>query len=255
VNENPDRSPSTEAPGPEEERELRAVAQLLRGLSDPQPPDDLVQRVMAEVSRRESGPRVIRAAFGRLEPLVATAVAAGIGTLVLWTAMEGGLFPAGELRSGLSSGAVADAGLVPTPAHRVDDASTGYAAPARRRLTPLPAFVPGSQRHTIQQLGLTPSTALRGPEGIRWSLTHPVDRSLDFDLNSLLLDPEAFYAELEQRDAPEGYVARLADRAARRGDAAEVAMILNRRSPDHPQTAVMVDRLLRATIARTLPRR
>jgi hypothetical protein len=252
VNESRDR---IEAPSAEEERELRAVAALLRDLPDPQPPEDLVARVMGEVRRRESGPRVLRVAFRRFEPMVATALAAGVGALVLTTAIESGLFPPGEPPASAT-------GLQPSVAHRVADASPVPAARLRRSLDPRstdPVWValPGSGMQPGPMLGMTPSTPLGASLGVpaeaHASRTNPMDRHLDRDLNSLLLDPPAFYARIQRMEQSDRFVARLADRAARRGDAAEVALRLRQRSPEHPQTSLLVDRLLRASLARSVP--
>ena len=72
------------------ERELRAVSVLLRGLPDPEPPTQLVDRVIAEVARREARPKVIRMVERLPRPVVATALAAGLSCLVLFGAAQGG---------------------------------------------------------------------------------------------------------------------------------------------------------------------
>lgn len=229
-----------------EERELRAVSTLLRNLPDPEPPEALVERVMSEVRRRETGPRVLRVAFRRFEPLVATALAAGIGALVLTTAVQSGLFPPGEPNR---------VDLEPSAARMVASATTPGTARTHRPLDPHLVSIPGADAQSAGLLGVSPTTSLNHPFGTRESVTNPLDRRLDRQINSLLLDPGAFYQRIAQMDEPERFVARLADRAARRGDAAEVALRLRQRSPQHPQNGVMVDRLLRAALARRVPLR
>ena len=66
----------------EEARELAAVVALLRSLPEPEPSSDLTARVMTEVRRIESRPRVLRAIFGsRLE--LNAAMAAGFACIGL----------------------------------------------------------------------------------------------------------------------------------------------------------------------------
>ncbi|MGH0028650.1 MAG: hypothetical protein ACQGVC_02580 [Myxococcota bacterium] len=247
MKENRDRSESAAA-GADEERELRAVAALLRSLPDPEPPEDLTERVMAEVRRRESGPRVLRVAFQRFEPLIATAVAAGLGALVLITAVQSGLFPPGGPGSpGTTASIASTTGLQPSVARPVDVEIAGMPR-VRRPLEPTLTAMPGDF-HSAALIGVAPQTAVVGP----MPTTSSLDRRLDHQINRLLLDPEAFYGRIQQMEQPDSFVARLADRAARRGDAAEVALRLRQRSPDHPQTSVLVDRLLRASLARQVP--
>jgi hypothetical protein len=47
---------------------------------------------------------------------------------------------------------------------------------------------------------------------------------------------------------PGPFVGRLIDRATRRGDAAQIALRLRVRAPDHPFTPFMVDHLLSASM-------
>ena len=116
-----------------EERELRAVSLLLRGLPDPEPPSQLVDRVIAEVARREARPRVIRI-FGRLPgPAVGTALAAGVSCLVLFGAIQGGLLVGGETPPAPREVA---ARLVPTKARLVSTGTDASAARLRRPIVP-----------------------------------------------------------------------------------------------------------------------
>ena len=74
------------------------------------------------------------------------------------------------------------------------------------------------------------------------------DRRLDAQLNELQLDPHAFFHRLERVQERDRFVQRLAERAARRGDAAQVA--LNVRGVSHPLVRPMVEQLLQASLIR-----
>jgi hypothetical protein len=231
---------------PEEERELRAVVALLRGLPDPEPPEALCAQVMAEVRRRESGPRVLRVAFRRFEPLIATAVAAGVGALVLTTAMQSGLIPS----PGSNVASPEPAPLRPTAARRVADAHPSGHDHVRPRIAPIYVGLPGADLHTAHLRDARATLPFTGGGiDLRSSSTSPLDRRLDRDLNSLLLDPVSFYARVQQMEQPDQFMARLVDRATRRGDAAQVALRLRVRSPEHPTTDALVDRLLSAAMS------
>lgn len=231
----------------DEERALRAVSALLRDLPDPQPPDGLVERVMTRVAEREARPRVIRGLFRGVmgQPTIASALAAGIGCLLLVSAFQGELLrpaqpthlePMEARRIGSVDTAQLRQGAGPsiappiTPRVVVDPQAAGFFAGP-----PQPVFsVP-----TVEES--RPDVA---------DVSELLDRRLDHQLNALLLDPAAFYARLDRLRAPEPFVARLTERAARRGDAVDVALKLRQRSPEHPDTAWLVDRLLRAALAR-----
>lgn len=241
MNQTHDRS---EGQNREEARELRAVVALLRGLPDPEPPDGLEARVMAEVRRRESGPRVLRGAFRRLEPWVAAAVAAGVGALVFTTAMQGGRLSAPTTEPG-----PATAALQPSPARRVATASPSASTRVQPRVAPIYVSLPGADLHAAHlRTGSLPSTMARDPYDPRTALSNPLDRRLDRELNRLLMDPSTFYARLAQMPQSDRFVTRLVERANRRGDAAHIALRLRMRSPEHPNTAVLVERLLRTSM-------
>ena len=73
-----------------------------------------------------------------------------------------------------------------------------------------------------------------------------IDARLDHQLNQLMIDPTAFAQRLERLAQRDQFIARLAERAAERGDAAEIAFRV-RESP-HPLAGQLVERLLRATL-------
>jgi hypothetical protein len=227
-------------PDIDEERELRAVAVLLRGLPAPEPPSDLADRVLARIARYESRPRLVRA-FLRHVPQrgLGTALAAGVGCLLVL----------GSLQSGLPSpGTDDETTLVPTPAHRVGE-TTAATEPSRARQAVAPWYelAPVIDAPTARVL-VTPSIGL-GSEIPVPGHTHPVDQGLDRQLNHLLLDPASFYQRLDRMRDPDPFVARLAERAARRGDAAEIALELRQRVPHHVHTSLLMDRMLRAVPA------
>lgn len=233
-------------PDPDEERELRAVSALLRGLDDPEPPDGLVERVMARVQAQERRPRLIRGAFRRVsEPAVASALAAGIGCLLLVSAFQGER-PA----------APGSTHLEPMQARRVGSVDVaqrrpGAGPPIGPRAVVDPqaaAFLAGSAQSAVAM----PSIGQARPAFV--DMAELLDRRLDHQLNALLLNPAGFYDRLERLREAEPFVARLAERAARRGDAVEIALKLRERTPDHPHTSWLVDRMLRAALVRDIER-
>jgi len=249
---------NAEARAHREQDELRAVASLLRGLPDPEPPERLVPQVLQRVAARESRPAVVRVAFGAAralaEPRAGVALAAGLACLLAVASFQGTLLPrllgsdatdpARSARPGpdvVASGAVAD-GSVPV---------VRRPAPARRPSATVvhPQFV--SFMNAYPQVhgpeGPTPRIRLGRPgvDGLE-RLDRRFDDRLDRQLNRLLLDPTAFYERLDGVARRDAVIARLANRAARRGDAAEIAMRL--RQTDHPLSEQMVSRLLRASL-------
>jgi hypothetical protein len=223
----------------EEARELAAVVALLRSLPEPEPSSDLTARVMTEVRRIESRPRVLRAIFGsRLE--LNAAMAAGFACIGL----------------GLGLGVI----RVPVPAFD------------NRHI----AMIHDSQRPNVLQIdphlqdalnpfgvaGVIPSAGQavmfggRGQEGVipaASSDPNLLDRHLDSELNALQLDPVAYFRRLERVRQRDLFVRRLAERAARRGDAAQVALSV--RSVPHEYTSLMVEQLLQASLIQAVSER
>jgi len=118
------------------------------------------------------------------------------------------------------------------------------AAQARNVAVAMPAFEP----HAAQFSGSPPEAVLPVfPLGSSQP-ANLLDRRLDVQLNELQLDPHAFFRRLERVQERERFVHRLAERAARRGDAAQVA--LNVRTVSHPLAQPVVDELLHASLIR-----
>lgn len=230
------------------ERELRAVSVLLRGLPDPEPPTQLVDRVIAAVARREARPKVIRMVERLPRPVVATALAAGLSCLLLFGAAQGGLLvPGGETPSAMHP--VAQAKLVPSVARRIATGTDAGAVRLRRPVVPSFAAATVIDPQLAAYLAVPSRENLPSPvppaAGIRVS---SLDIRLDRQLNHLLLDPISFYQRIDRVHDPERFVGRLAERSARRGDATGVALHLRESARGHPHTAWLVERFLRAVI-------
>jgi hypothetical protein len=245
--------PRIDAPSPpadlEEERELRAITALLRSLPAPEPPGDLTDRVLARIARYESRPRIVR---GILEHVpqrgLATALAAGVGCLLVLSTLRGAPFtstPDGEVA------------LAPMVARRVTDAALADPGELRPRRPVVPWFVSAAVIDGPPASALAPlPIGLGAPDAsIAGSHTSPMDRRLDRQLNHLLLDPPSFYQRLDRVREPDRFVARLAERAARRGDATDIALELRQRVPHHSHTSWLMERMLGAVLAQRAPTR
>jgi hypothetical protein len=223
---------------PDELREIREVVSLVRGLPDPEPPEGLVQRVMERVSEIESRPRLVT--WGReVAPVVGSALAAGVAGLLFFAALQSGpLEPfAGFERERIVSG---------SPIQPSAPAAGGPALRTRRQsATSLPpAAVAGP--HTAFFAGAMPDLALPVAAGGQVVQVDPIDRGLDRQLNLMLLNPEAFLQRLEGVLNRERFLARLASRAALRGDATQVALRL--RASPHELARPASDQFLRASL-------
>lgn len=247
------QAPESGAGERREQEEIRAVVSLLRGLPDPEPPEGLVPQILERIAAREARPAVMRAASraarALAEPRAGLALAAGLAGLLALASFQGlspfGLLPTDEpapLRSARSGpdvvapGAVAD-GTVPV---------VRRPAPVRRPSATVvrPQFVSflNSYPHVT-----TPSVRLGQPGDVGLErLDRRFDERLDRQINRLLLDPTAFCERLDGVARRDAVIARLAARAARRGDATEIAMRV--RQTEHPLGEQLVDRLLRAAI-------
>lgn len=227
------------------EGELRALTTLLRGLPDPEPPSDIVERVMARVAEREARPKLIRLIFS--QPAVGTAMAAGLAGLLVLSASFAGLLPLGAPESSHP------APLTPSEA-RIIAYGTAPDTSARRAhpsvTLPLPSTAVTDPQAVIFFQRPAPQAPLGGLQAPAPSpVTSPLDRRLDHQLNQLLLHPRAFYQRLNRVRKSEHFVARLAERAARRGDAAEVALRLRQQLPEHQRTEELVESLLWAALS------
>jgi hypothetical protein len=214
---------------PDTEQELAQLVALLGALPDPEPSPDLTRRILERVAEQESRPRVVHAVFGAARratrPAVAAALAAGIAavaTLVLSPESLPGIF-ATETGTPIA----------------VSEPDRVSPSPTRRRPTVLvrPQFVSAFAQ-----------TAAAAPR-IRLDRA-PVDEvfeaRLDRQLNQLMIDPTAFAMRLELIAQRDEFIARLAKRAAERGDATEIAFRV--RESAHPLAGQIVDRMLRATL-------
>lgn len=217
-----------ESSDPETREELARVVSLLRGLPDPEPPSELVARVIEATASR---PHPLRAGLRRLSaPPVALAMAAGI---------------AGLLAIGVTTGSL------PLP-----DAWRTAAPPETVVLHSAPTEIPSAnvavRRPTRliqpQFVSLDGGRALL-PRGGRT----PFEAAFDHQLNQLMLDPTAYAESLESVNGRDRFISLLADRAVQRGDAPEVALQVRRSK--HPLARQIVHRLLRATLVeRVSPR-
>jgi len=203
--------------------EIDAVVTLLRSLPDPEPSSELTARIMRRVAEVEARPRVLRAFLGRPSTSnVAAVLAAGIACAVV----------------GLRLAPIATpSGVVTT--HPGDPHTSIIAAAG-----------PAIETRAAQFSGSPPEGALPALSTANFQPANLLDRRLDLQLNELQLDPQAFFRRLERVRERERFVHRLAERAARRGDAAQVA--LNVRTVSHPLAQPVVDELLHASLMRQI---
>ena len=214
---------------PQTQVELARLVALLRSLPEPTASPDLAQRILARVDADRSRPRVVRVAFGALgrlsKPEVAGLLAAGIAAL--FAVVLAPEFTPSELRviSGSADGMVATTPRRRGPVIRPQYVTAALAQPSAGIV--VPRFRP--ERAPIED---------------------SIDARLDHQLNQLMIDPTAFALRLEQLAQRDQFIARLAERAAERGDAVEIAMRL--RETPHPLAGQLVDRLLRATLVASM---
>jgi hypothetical protein len=241
-----------DAPNPptdlDEERELRAVTALLRNLPAPVPPNDLADRVLARIARYEARPRIVRSLLDHVPQRgLATALAAGLGCLLVLSSLQGGP---------QASRSDDETALVPTRARRVSDTTSAYAGQLRPRRPVVPWFVSASVIDGPPASVVPPPSIGLGVQAVMAdSRTSPMDQRLDRQINHLLLDPPSFYQRLDRVNDRDRFVARLAERAARRGDATEIALELRQRVPHYAHTSLLMERLLEAVLAQQAPSR
>lgn len=220
--------------GPETAR----LVALLRSLPDPPTPDGLGERIMAEVRRREARPRLLRLiSRAASQPGAPLALAAGLACLAVFVGVRGG--PGAEEPA-------QPAPLVPSVARPIGVAEAVFDSnPGPVPLVPDPValFPDGAPREAMP--GIPPSTGWRNDL---------VSRRLDHQLNRLMLDPTSFYRQIERSPRGDVMMARLAQRAAERGDAVGVAMHLRQRAPREPVTDRFIEQLFSAVLDDAVPR-
>lgn len=212
------------AMGPEERREIEAVVTLLHRLADPQPPAGLTERILEAVAA--DPPRETRRGpLRRAAPYFGTALAAGLGCLLVLGGLEGVSLPGGGSK------------LVPTFMTPVDSATTAGAREDSPRR-------PGAQAATpVVVVGNPPALFGASTPGV--DAGRLLDRRLDHQINLLLLDPPRFFDALKRRRDRDRLIDQIGERAARRGDAATVALQLRQLAPTHPSSGRLVESLLR----------
>lgn len=210
---------------PRTREELAQLVALLRGLPDPERSPDLARRILEHVAEQESRPRIVHAVFGAARhltrPGVAAMLAAGIAALVV-------LAPSPEWLPSI---------LGTETGTRV--AGQDLLSPTRRRPAVIvrPQFVSAFAQTAAAVPRFRPDRA---------PMEEAFEARLDRLLNQLMIDPTAFAKRLELNAQRDEYIARLARRAAERGDAPEIALRV--RESTHPLATQIVDRLLRATL-------
>jgi hypothetical protein len=205
---------------PQSRHELARLVALLQNLPEPESSPDLSRRVLAYVAERGAQPRVLRALFTR--PASAFLLAAAIAGLFAVT------FTPDTIPSAL----------------RITGGENGVAPTERVRSRPRVVVRP---QYVSSVLGMP---AAPGPRFAPPPYSAPADEAfemrLDHQLNQLMLNPTAFAERLAQIDQRDRFIDRLAERAAERGDAAEIALRV--RESAHPLAGVLVERLLGAQL-------
>lgn len=221
--------------------ELARLVALLRSLPDPEPSSDLAQRVLEYVAEQRARPRFTRSVAAAIRrgstPGAAFALAAAVAAVFALTVVPSSLpsllrsgDPAWEIEPLASSSIPIERVAQPNPIHR-------------RSTTPVrPQFVSAV-------FAQTPAAE----PALRWDRA-PMEEvfalRLDRQLNQLMIDPTAFAQRLERVAQRDQFIARLAARAAERGDASEIALRV--RESSHPLASQLVDRLLRATLVASI---
>lgn len=225
---------------PEKAREIEAVVSLLRSLPDPEPHSDLTARVMARVLEIESQRSRLYRMHWIPSSRVAAALAASIAIVAVGIGIRQSGTPVGPPEALLA--------FQPAPA------LTRAAAAARRDPTrefSVASAYPGSRAPAFFVRSV-PEPALQGVPQTA-AAANLFDQHLDAQLNELQLDPYAFFRRLERVQDRERFIQRLAERAARRGDAAQVGLSV--RTVPHRLTQPMVEQFLQASLVRQVATR
>lgn len=217
--------------------EFRAISNLLRQLDDPEPPEDLRARVMERVATEHSRPPGLQRIFRLQQPGIAAALAAGIAGYLFLGA------PSSELLGTAPAAIVQNTGGIPKPAAealmpRRVRVATGSASATPTRVVPNTQAAFGGDPMLAASRASTPSAL------------PPLDRRLDHQIDRMLHQPDAFFRRLENIRQNERYLARLAERSARRGDSAAIALRV--RNTGHPLAPKIAEQFLRASLAQSL---
>jgi hypothetical protein len=223
----------------EELRGLRATVALLRGLPKPPPSRDLTSAVMARLDAEP--PRGwLRSALRELDaPGALGLLAAGLACLALvglW--QQGPLDPSGSVYTQAPERELARA---PQETPRV----TRFRWPRRPAVV---SWSPAASAPSRQQIAAFSSgvAPLAGIAELPTAGTSQREIELDRQLQRLMVDPSGFLARMGPDVRGERF-ARLAQHAARRGDAAAVANRLI--AVPHPLANDLAPRFLAASLA------
>jgi len=214
---------------PQLQHELARLVTLLRTLPEPERSPELAQQILAHVAQHGARSRVTHVVFGVVHqlsrPAIAGMLAAGIATVFAFT-MAPEMIPS-SLR--------VDENVATVDSPNTSDSG----APIRPR------------RHALVRPQFVSAVFAQAPTAVRFApertpVEDPFEARLDHQLNQLMMNPTAFAQRLEQVAQRDQFIARLAERAAERGDAPEIALRV--RESQHPLAGVLVERLLRATL-------
>jgi len=225
-------------PDPAAREEIAKVVALLRGLPDPEPPERLVETILARASEPRSSRRVLGDALRRVRRIappapIALAMAAGVAGLIAFAPTQIGL---PSILGGIGGDPSLRTAAVTSEASVAGEGTQRTTAIGHRKIGVVrPQFVFAQTPTAIPQVRFD-----------RPSLEEPFARGLDRQLNQLMMNPTLYAMRLERIAQRDQFIERLAERAAQRGDAPEIALRV--RQSDHPLAPQLVDRLLQATL-------
>ncbi len=209
---------------------------MLRSLPDPEPDSDLTARVMARVLEIEAQPRGLQRFRWIPTPRLAAALAASVAFVAVGIGIRQTLGPEAAPESDLAFQPVATPTRTAAPVRR--DSAHGISLASTLPRSRAPAF--------FVRTGSEP--ALQGVPQLAAAQASLFDQRLDAQLNELQLDPPAFFRRLERVQDRDRFIQRLAERAARRGDAAQVGLSV--RAVQHRLAEPMVEQFLQASLVR-----
>ena len=222
-----------------EYRELRHTVDLLRGLSSPDPPADLADRVIARLRAGEGRPGLMARCRVRLSriaespwmtPVAATAVALGVLAIV----------------RGIDVSLVIPVSTQPAAVSQVEIvAETRSQLPARR----ISAFGPSADTEQVEVVApLLLCLRSGGPTRAELGPGNPCEHWDSWMVGLGMRDAPAFVVEVESVPAPdrERVLVRIGDFATRSGSAPLLADTL--RSAGDPRAARLADRIERTSV-------